>query len=46
MTPEGKPDVTTQLLEASPLWPATLDHIRYDLPDPAKLADLYSARWA
>jgi catechol 2,3-dioxygenase len=41
MTAEGEPDVTTQLLEASPLWPATLDHIRYDSPDPAKLADFY-----
>ena len=41
MIPEGKPDVTTQLLEASPLWPATLDHIRYNSPDPAKLADFY-----
>jgi catechol 2,3-dioxygenase len=35
--------VTTQLLEASPLWPALLDHIRYDSPDPAKLADFYVA---
>jgi catechol 2,3-dioxygenase len=34
--------VTTQLLEASPLWPATLDHIRYDSPDPSKLADFYA----
>ena len=33
--------MTTQLLEASPLWPAALDHIRYDSPDPAKLADFY-----
>ena len=41
MTAEGEPDVTTQLLEASPLWPATVDHIRYDSPDPAKLADFY-----
>ena len=41
MTAEGEPDVTTKLLDASPLWPATLDHIRYDSPDPAKLADFY-----
>ena len=32
----------TETLEASPLWPATLDHIRYDSPDPARLADFYS----
>ncbi len=29
--------MTMQLLEASPLWPATLDHIRYDSPDAARL---------
>ena len=34
--------MTTQLLEASPLWPAALDHIRYDSPDPSKLADFYT----
>lgn len=32
----------SETLEASPLWPATLDHIRYDSPDPARLADFYS----
>jgi hypothetical protein len=31
----------TTILEASPLWPATLDHIRYDSPDAARLADFY-----
>ena len=34
--------MTMQLLDASPLWPATLDHIRYDSPDAARLADFYS----
>jgi catechol 2,3-dioxygenase-like lactoylglutathione lyase family enzyme len=33
--------MTTTILEASPLWPATLDHIRYDSPDAARLADFY-----
>ena len=33
--------MTMQLLDASPLWPATLDHIRYDSPDAARLADFY-----
>jgi len=32
----------TETLQASPLWPATLDHIRYDSPDPARLVDFYS----
>src|SRR5262245_12222068 len=32
----------TETLHASPLWPATLDHIRYDSPDPARLVDFYS----
>ena len=31
----------THLLEASPLWPAALDHIRYNSPHPARLADFY-----
>ena len=31
----------TQLLEASPLWPAALDHIRYNSPDATRLADFY-----
>ncbi len=34
--------MTTHLLEASPLWPAMLDHIRYDSPNAARLADFYS----
>ena len=33
--------MTTHRLEASPLWPARLDHIRYDSPDAARLADFY-----
>ena len=33
--------MTTELLQASPLWPAALDHIRYDLPDPRALAGFY-----
>ena len=43
MTAEREHDTTTQLPEASPLWPATLDHIRYDSRDPAKLADFYNS---
>lgn len=33
--------MTTHRLEASPLWPARLDHIRYDSRDAARLADFY-----
>jgi catechol 2,3-dioxygenase len=29
------------MLEVSPLWPADLDHMRIDSPDPAALADFY-----
>jgi len=32
----------TETLEDSPLWPATLDHIRYESPDAARLADFHS----
>jgi catechol 2,3-dioxygenase len=28
--------------EASPLWPATLHHLRYDSPEPDRLADFYA----
>ena len=31
----------THVLEASPLWPAALDHIRYNSPHPARLTDFY-----
>src|SRR5579863_2786365 len=30
------------MLEVSPLWPAELDHIRLDSPNPATLVDFYS----
>ena len=31
------------MLDVSPLWPADLDHIRVDTPDPAALARFYAA---
>jgi catechol 2,3-dioxygenase len=31
------------MLDVSPLWPADLDHIRYDSPDPHGLAGFYAA---
>jgi catechol 2,3-dioxygenase-like lactoylglutathione lyase family enzyme len=30
------------MLDASPLWPATLHHLRYDSPDPDRLAAFYA----
>jgi catechol 2,3-dioxygenase len=30
------------MLDVSPLWPADLDHIRYDSPEPRKLAGFYA----